>query len=228
MAKLIAILLFALASVVSAADSATFQLLPADSVEADASYLGADQETERISEKMVQALASDRDWLRAYIGKLNLKPGETLPYHPRFGVTKSEYELLVSKVDKLSLISIGKVEVKVEKSPDRTTLVIVGDKLRLSLLVNTSKNTFTTSRGELTKRTQVNVDKSSPLGPWTGEQWSRIDEKSGFSEKLAIGKSSDGLKVIIYYDIRSPSDGVESHFIVRYSVQGAARPFSQR
>lgn len=218
MNKLLALLLLASASALSTASESVYRLLPSHSVQAEASYLGGDEETERIAKKIAQAKERDADWLKSYIATLEPRPGEFLPYHPRLGITKSEYEYFASRANKLNLVSLGKVAVKVEASRGQTKVFISGDRLRLTFLIDPSQNSITTSRGRMTTRTEINADKSTPLGAWKGEQWSRSDERIGFREKIAIGRSADGSVAIIYYDIISPGEGIVSHFIIRYPI----------
>lgn len=234
MRKLFTLFMIASASAFSMPLKPAFSLLPAHAIEAEASYVGGDAESERISQKMARAVARDAAWMKAYLAELNLKPGELLPYHPRFGVTRSEYEHLTSK--KPTLVSLGRVTVDVENLQRNSRVTIASDKLRLSFLIDPVKESITTRRGELIARTKINAGAGTPLGAWKGEQWSRADERNGFSEKIAIGRSADGAVAIIYYDIRSPEEGLVSHFIIRYPAivkalndsPGARRPSPPR
>ena len=58
-----------------------------------------------LNEKFKNGISKHPEWLQTYMGELNLKSGELLPYHENFGMTESEYDELLTYIN-LSLIHI--------------------------------------------------------------------------------------------------------------------------
>lgn len=206
-------------SVFAISSETMYDYLPSEIVKGEVSYIGSDPRSEQISQKFLESLGNNKEWFDSYLKKVNPEPGETLPYHKEFGITEQEYDLMLSSANTLVLVPFDTVSVSVEPSGQNKIVKISGQKVRLTFTLNKTKSFIKTQRTELKERTTINqTNPDSPTGLWSGEQWKKLDEEDEFSETIAMGILKDGKTGIIYYDLISASEKINTNFIVTYPV----------
>jgi len=171
--------------------------------------LTSSAEDQRIAAKFQQATQKDPAWFRTYAAKV--KDGDPLPYHPRLGVTKAEYDRLINT--KLSLAEKGAVSIEL-KTDAQGGLELSADGLASALngvRLPPGQKSAETPHGKLTVYTEISQDNpESPLGRWKGVQW-KNDGTSAPVVTLAVGrrqKTGDG---ILYYNV---SEGINQQTLI--------------
>lgn len=221
-----ALVLFCLTTVSMAEDLKLLQpyLPKSEEVVGEVNQLGAEPEIEKLAQRMAEAIKAEQAWFTQHLQKLNLKPGQLLPYHPKLGLSEAEYKTLMASMGKLKLVKTGEVRLRFERTTDGVVLRCTGTKLPLDgLVIDLSKDAVVTRLATLDTRSaidQKNAD--SPLGRWTGLQWKKETQKGPndlFSEKLAIGRREKDSKGILYYDLKSTAQQVTTHFVVLYPIE---------
>jgi hypothetical protein len=170
---------------------------------------------------MQEALAKHPSWLPKYTKQTEPAPGEPLPYHPNFGLTKAEYAEMLATLDKVVVAPIGvswkcrgavKEDVwtvtPVEKQKD--TLIL--GSLSVNIVDNTAKF-YGIPLGKPEWGARPNNE--SPLGPWRGYNWEHIigDENDiiagGPFEQTSLGISHRiGMRKLFFdMNVKRMTDG---------------------
>lgn len=167
---------FLLVSLVGEAKAETH--FPAAGSHAAVCYtVGGSERTEAIAQKMGEAIARNREWMDAYLKKLNLKPGELLPYHENLGISREDYEFFLSDFKKLHLIKFADVTVVIQPADKETKLFIQGINLPVAeYSFSTEDSRLSCGYGTTSETTDFDqTNPESPLGKWRGREW-RIKE----------------------------------------------------
>lgn len=156
-------------------------------------------EDERIAAKFKQAIEKDTSWFQSYVAKV--KNGEPLPYHPRLGITKTEYDRLLHAKPELS--DRGAVSIKIKTDAQGNLGFSADDKanplneVRLPL----GQKYVETPFGKLTTLTDVSQDDAeSPTGRWSGVQW-KNQVSAGPAITFAIGRRKPTGDGILYLNV---------------------------
>lgn len=189
--------------------------------------LASAKELQQIAEKMRDGIKTHQEWFMTYVKNFKtIKPGEKLPYHPNFGITETEYNILFSGVKSLKMLQTGSTEVRFIKDKNETIKIQTNPKSPIDGIKITA-NAVDTPYGQLRKISQINnINKDTPTGSWQGIQWSlselKLQELSGKEVKLAAGKLKNTGEGILYYDVKninkSENKSVQFSYIVYYPL----------
>lgn len=168
-----------------------------------------------VTQKFQLAVREDADWFRAYMAEH--KGVAVLPYHPRLGLTRAEYNTFVELTGKFSLSASGKLTVAMvplaengyELMADDTASPLHG--LQLLLADDLVRTPF----GDLTERSTIQQDDAdSATGRWSGVQWKTAHQDGNDLTvvKLALGKRDDFGDGILFYDVNVRHDGKSERF----------------
>lgn len=177
-----------------------------------------------ITLKIQKAMRADPNWTSEYIRK-NDKPGP-LPYNPKLGISKSEYEQFLSS--KLGLVEKGKTKLSFIKNKDGS-ITIMTDKRGLPLngiTILSDNKGVKTPYGVLDRFSTINnKDKNSPTGPWQGMQWKieNIIDANHFPPSISAVKFSIGVldskkEGILYYDVKNSPTQEIFHYVIFYDL----------
>jgi len=206
-------LLIAFLVIILAGFAAKFALAP-DPIPEPGDYkaevltLGGSKVLVDLSKRMSHAITVDPEWFKSYAKEHSgLKPGEELPYHENFGISKKDYDLMVIEMTKVKLIPVGTATVRVmQEEGGRLKFTFDGPRLPL--------NEFTLSQDlqELSckfgKSTDVmpvdQKDPNKPLGKWKGKEWLLTSGKPDLDNidsqwvrvQVGIGVDSEDRRVI--------------------------------
>ncbi len=188
----------------------------------EAFLAGGTPEMEAIGLKMKLAIMEDPEWLQAYIKEKNAEPGELLPWHPKMGITRAEYEEVFENLDKMGLIKVADLFMRVEREGGNVSIILDTTVLPFTeFKIDKAADSVRTELATLSEKSEIdNDDHSSITGRWKGVQWKHEwfeNVRNGFSEKLAFGRMKDSPKGIVYYDLKSSAHG-ETHFLILYDL----------
>ena len=142
------------------------------------------QEIQNITAKFQQSIATNKIWFEEYLRK-NLKEGEGLPYHEKFGITEAQYHKIknLQKVPpKLKPVSLEVITAT--KKEGKIIFKSKGD-LKVFDLIEIDVNKMTLKyAGEIVPYSHIiNAPSTTPLGQWRG-----------YSFKVEAYNESDELK----------------------------------
>jgi len=125
-----------------------------------------------------------------------LRDGYPLPFEPKLGVSKEDYDKYLALWDKRRVEPIGEGMLRLEENNNGTWRFRgIGVAEALSLLeYDPASDQWKTSNGVLKRIKDIDQGKQAILGEWKGREWS-FEEKSSLGttkENVAIGKSGDG------------------------------------
>lgn len=202
-------------------------VLPKDEAAVAVMQIGASPRIALLTKKLQEAAAEDPDWWQAHVKKA--KPGEPLPYDPKIGLSKEEYQEYLDLAKTLGLTKLKTVKVRV-KQDGRLVILTFGDDLPAlkEAVINLKDDSVTTPYGVAATRSVI---KAAPgqkaTGPWNGIQWKleNVDLATGKGTivKFAIGKLKDTDRGIIYYDVKQVTDDSRTflHYVLFYDLNAA-------
>jgi hypothetical protein len=155
--------------------------------------MGMPKESEEIGQRMQRALATDPEWLKSYLEEKRPKPGEVIPYHEKFGISKEEYGRFVQSIGKLSLNRLGNVMVRVKKVGAKVVISIEGAALPVNVFeFSADGELMTCALGSTADHHEIDQsDASAPTGKWRGRQWSLQQGEADVSRKGTKGQPSN-------------------------------------
>ncbi len=184
------------------------------------------EEIEQYIHKVEKIRVSDPDWFEEY--SKNAKPGIPLPFHEKLGLTKTEYEEYLELWDQREMKPLpqGEIIVRLEQKGEKWRIRATGNASDLTtMFYDPSSDTFTTTSGTLKRIADINADKRSILGAWSGKEWKmELDDGFGITkENLAIGKLTDNSYGLIVYRIQEVSDTGRKLFdksmVIRFAIK---------
>lgn len=184
------------------------------------------EEIEKYIAKVDKVRVSDPEWFENYSKKA--LPGIPLPYHEKLGLTKAEYEEYLKLWDQRKMVPRprGELIVRLEKVGEKWRIRATGPASDLTTMLYDSKDdTYTTTSGVLKRIDDIDADKRSILGAWTGKEW-KMEANDGFGitkENLAVGKLDDGSYGLIVYRIQEVTETGRKLFdksmVIRFAVK---------
>lgn len=125
-----------------------------------------------------------------------LRDGYPLPYEPKLGVSKQDYDKYMALWEKRRVEPVAEGLLRLEQNKNGSWRFRgAGVAEALSLLeYDAAKDEWTTSNGVLKRIKDIDQGKEAILGEWKGREWSFEDKGSlgTTKENVAIGKTSNG------------------------------------
>ncbi|MCX6894355.1 MAG: hypothetical protein NTZ16_02365 [Verrucomicrobia bacterium] len=156
-----------------------------------------------LGEKLQNAFATNKDWLLDYIKK-NAKEGEPLPYSPKFGLTKKEYEEYLSLGEKRTLGKIGSGTLLVKTNLSGFEFDGGSELIALTgIKINLKELTIVTPFAILKNPTREGSSGGPALGAYSGYQWNfeqgDLEKGDVTVASFLIGKRKESGRFFIYY-----------------------------
>ena len=177
---------------------------------------------------LVEAAAKKNpEWFAEHSKKA--APGVPLPYDPKLGLTEDQYKEYLELWSKREFKSVDPVILQLKKGSDDlwsiNAAVPGGGSSPISTLkYDPEKDVFISPNGTLERLEDVDADKNSILGAWTGHEWKFEEETSlgKTKENFAIGKTGDGKFGLLIYRMQEvSSEGTrlyDKSLVVRYPM----------
>jgi hypothetical protein len=172
-----------------------------------------------ITNKMQANLQDKREWFLDYVAQV--KEGQGMPYHPNFGITEEEYEIILNSDDYMRLMKKGETSVLITNEENELTLAADQSEVIKNLTFNLENNTVQTKYGELAYKGKVEAsDNQKVTGKWSGESWElsegdikNIEDIKTMDEntqlklvKLHVGKLEETGYTLVYLEYREIKD----------------------
>jgi hypothetical protein len=122
--------------------------------------------------KFQTAVQQNREWFTQYIK--DVKPGQMMPYHPNLGMTKTEYEELISNTKNIESISSGKENILIVNDGKIITFRSQGKLAGYnSVEINLDSNMVKIGSYHLKFSESVNVtnENNALKSKWKGYNW---------------------------------------------------------
>ncbi|MGE9270442.1 MAG: hypothetical protein ACQKBU_06530 [Verrucomicrobiales bacterium] len=183
---------------------------------------------------IVEAAAKkDPEWFQEHSKKS--APGIPLPYDPKLGLTEEQYQEYLALWEKRQFKPVEAVvlQLKEGSSEGQWSITTVGGAHPITTLkYDAEKDVFVSPNGTLERLEDVNADKHSILGAWTGHEWKFSEETSlgQTKENFAIGKTADGTFGLLVYRMQEvSSEGTrlyDKSLVIRFPMgeQGILKP----
>lgn len=181
-------------------------------------------EIEKYIAKVEVAARKNPEWFKEF--SESSKPGTPLPYHENLGLTKEEYD------DYLALWAKRKFEPKEDVMlvlrqtfGEAWSLTASGEAGAISTLrYDPKSDTFRSPNGVMKRLPDINADKDSILGAWSGKEW-RFEETTTLGqtkENFAIGKFGDtGFGIVVYRAQEISGEGnrlLDKSLVLRFAL----------
>jgi hypothetical protein len=178
-------------------------------------------EDERIAQKMAQAKAKNAKWFMAYVKK-HEKTAGIMPYDPRLGVTRDEYERFAHP--KLGLREIGRITITIKPDAQgaRVLDVPADAKALMGFAIAADGRSAATPAGVLPAAADIhNTDPDAPTGPWSGVSFGTDgDPPNGKpAVQVAFGRREKERDGIMYYHVSATSQGPAREIILLYPLK---------
>jgi hypothetical protein len=158
-------------------------------------------------QRIQQAVRANPDWWLQQVENRTL--GEPLPYDPRLGLSKAEYDEFLAM--KMATQKKAEATLVVTKKEDNVYVFDGGRALPdfTGIEIDLKNDVVRTPFGVLTERSEIDASKDSALGAWVGTQWKTekldVNGITGTVAKLAVGKLKPSDRGVIYYDVKNVS-----------------------
>jgi hypothetical protein len=145
----------------------------------------------QIHAKFTQSIKDNGSWFLDYV-KSNSQPGQPLPYHENFGVTKNEYEQYHTFLKNIKLVPVAKGRLRFTKRSNDQTVIDGVDGLHEfdGTVIDFKHKHVVTRWGTVPLDKVVHTDEKSSLGSW-----------DGFSGRLQTGDPDSGTVSLVRIDI---------------------------
>ncbi len=201
-------------------------------VKARVMTLASSPEENEIARKLHAGLAKNQQWFATYMKEL--QPGQEMPYHENFGISKNEYLKYIRLIAHQKMTQTGTVDIIFQQEKDGTIKIKTKQKSPINgLIINQSS--VITPFGKTTQYSPThNANTRSATGQWKGIEWSldefdeRLLEKHGFDKmvgkdiKLAVGtleKSGEGILSYTVKDLNIPKGKkIQISYVIYYPL----------
>lgn len=189
-------------------------------IEGHVMKLGVAPEDQAIDRKFRAAVAGNMDWFKKAV--TGNKAGAPLPYDPRMGITKAQYEQLQHMKADFEPVAPIRIAVDRDKSgaiafASSNPAAAELDKVHFPADAKAADTPF----GKLDIFNPIHQeDARAPIGEWTGAEWARVAPRdSGTpSAKIAFGKREPSGQGVMYYQIAPYGDHKEQSLVVFYKL----------
>jgi hypothetical protein len=219
----------------NARTAAVRKILPVGRMTVDAMEPDFSPRQVELSQRLAEAARKDPAWFREHLTK-RAAPGEPLPYDPRLGLSKEEYdELNKLNARRPSLRKMGQATLTVSRrGPD--VYVFDGGRTLPELTgieVDLKRDVVRTPRGVAAERFEIKANPSqpSPPGPWSGVGWKlAVKGDANFVGakivQLTVGKAEQSNRGVLYYKLLTPQERADI-FLLYDLGHAAARPAAE-
>lgn len=154
-----------------------------------------------------KAARKDPEWFKEH--SKNSPPGIPLPYDPKLGLTEEQYKEYLEIWAKREFKAVEPVVLQLKEAGEGFWAIntVGGAHPITTLKYDAKKDVFLSPNGTLERLEDVNADKHSILGAWTGHEW-KFSEENDFGntkENFAIGKTGDGKFGLLVYRMQEVS-----------------------
>ena len=158
---------------------------------------------------------TDSEWLQKYVARVS-KPGQPLPYHQNFGLTKAEYKEFLQASNQIKIVSTG-IEWKCNFQLKNGVFTMVPLDQR-SATLHSIRIDLDSTRA-MASGVELGVAKYSDDGPSRGYRW-KLEPEISVSE-LASG--ADFLMARLDFLLMNDSDYVRVNYSIQQRVGGTVR-----
>jgi hypothetical protein len=191
------------------------QILTPRDVEAEILGINASDEFNRIQSIFIASTKAKADWFLSYM-KTVAQPGEPLPYHQDFGISKEEYEKYLSEIKQHKFEPVGMGRLRFIATSDGTTRIESVEGLREldGLVFDLKHQRVETQWGTITLDNPVHTDENAALGSWIGfsgrQQSGEIESGAWRLLKFYIGRQTQSPHNIVCLSVRVAENGVKT------------------
>ena len=189
-------------------------------IEGHVMTLGVAPEDQAIDRQFRNAVANNMDWFKKAV--TGSKAGEPLPYDPRMGITKAQYQQLQHM--KADFHPGAPITIKVTRAKDGA-IAFASDNPAASELDKVSfpagETSADTPFGKLDLFNRIHQeDARAPIGVWTGAEWAHVAPEGAKtpSAKIAFGKRDPSGEGVMYYQVAPYSGHKEQSLVVFYKL----------
>lgn len=182
--------------------------------------LGVAPEDRAIDIQFKTAVRNNMDWFKKYV--TGNKSGQPLPYDPRMGVTKVQYDKLQHM--KADFQPGAAISIAIKRGSDGSVAFSSQDPAAAELgkvsFANDAK-AAETPYGALSIFNAIHQkDANAPIGVWDGAEWAKVEETGAElpSAKIAFGKRDPSGEGVMYYQVSPYKDHEEQSLVVFYKL----------
>ncbi len=198
---------------------------PTRPVQADVMDVVTDPRYDQIVGKMRTAITKQPEWWQDYASKNADKQG-VVPWDPKLGITKAEYDDMMRMAKDLRLARIASTTLTFKREANGDIVVNGGSAAPelTGLRIAKDRQTVSGPYGVLKGRKDVHQkDLKAPSGLWDGVQWNGADkDPSGASRLsfLATGRMKPSNKGLMFLSLRQLNNGrvIDKSRIVSYAI----------
>jgi len=172
-----------------------------------------------ISIRFQKSVEKNKEWYNEYINKHS--SNGKLPWNENFGITKEEYDELISSTEKMSLIEKGKTIVSIVKEDDGVLTLKANQDLEYlsGIKIDALNNCLISESGVFKYSNDIEAsDDQEITGPWSGSTWklefeeikdlNSIDpDKVYGSINISVGQLEKTNQMMVYYKERVAYQG---------------------
>ena len=178
-------------------------LLPIGDLQVEVLELWSPPRLAVLERKFLAAALADSLWFKAQLAAT--PPGRPLPYHPKLGLTESEYREFLDLTSRSQMRPTATGVLTIESIPNGWR---IGDQSAIAALrglqIDTVANVVHSSFGTLLSWRPVAPSDAQRIGRWGGPRWRLVvgDTSSITSTvaNFAIGRVSETRQRILYFD----------------------------
>ena len=134
------------------------------------------------------SMAEKKEWIEEYFSK-NYKPGEGLPYHENFGITKEEYHKIKDLQNAPPKVIVKSTAlIKVNRTSNILSFEAIEDEARFfeSLQVDLKNNTLIFLNDTIPFSKEINTLAPNSFGKWHGYSWKKEISNLGDKDDLKM------------------------------------------
>lgn len=179
------------------------KLLPSGKCNVDIMGVVCPKRFLELGEKLQSAVATNKDWWLDYI-KRTAREGQPLPYSPKFGLTKKEYEEYLSLGEKRTLGKAGSGILLVKTNSSGFEFDGGSELADLTgIKIDLKELTILTPFAALKNPTQKESPDGPALGAYSGYEWSfeqgDLEKGDVTTATFLLGKQKKSGRFFIYY-----------------------------
>jgi hypothetical protein len=153
-------------------------------------------------------------------------PGVPLPYDPKLGLTREEYDEYLGLWQKREFKAVEPIVLRLRSAGENQwTINTAGGAHQIATLkYDAAEDVFRSPNGTLERIEDIKAEQLSILGEWSGHEW-RFEEETSLGktkENFAIGKTGDGnFGMLVYRMQEMSSEGTplyDTSIVIRFAL----------